>query len=140
MYNKRQDLILNFVKDNPATKREDIEIFLAKMGYDATKMTITRDLKLLLENGDIEKSGLAKATIYNPSVKINLLNDINIGTYFDKEQDERLPGTIGFNFDIFSALKSLLTNKEKIELEKLNSGYLEETNYRQLCCKKNLKD
>lgn len=125
MYNKRQELILDFIKDNPKAKREDIEIFLAKMGYETTKMTITRDLKLFLENGDIEKSGQAKATVYSPSVKINLLNDINIATYFDKEQDERLPNTVGFNFDIFSALKGLLTDKEKTELEKLNAGYLE---------------
>ena len=125
MYNKRQELILDFIKDNPTSKREDIEIFLAKMGIDTTKMTITRDLKLLLENGDIEKSGQAKATAYSPSVKVNLLNDVNIETYFDREQDERLSGTIGFNFDIFSALKDLLTNKEKVELDQLNAGYLE---------------
>lgn len=100
MYNKRQELILDYIKDNPATKREDIETFLMKMGYNTTKMTITRDLKLLLENGDIEKSGQAKATVYNPSVKVNLLNDVNIETYFDKEQDERLPGTVGFNFPV----------------------------------------
>lgn len=141
MYNKRQELILDFIKDNPKAKREDIEIFLAQMGYETTKMTITRDLKLFLENGDIEKFGQAKATVYSSSVKINLLNDINIATYFDKEQDERLPNTVGFNFDIFSALKGLLTDKEKTELEKLNVGYLEkEANYRQLYCKKNLKD
>lgn len=125
MYNKRQELILDFIKDNPTSKREDIELFLTKMGIDTTKMTITRDLKLLLENGDIEKSGQAKATTYSPSVKVNLLNDVNIETYFDREQDERLSGTVGFNFDIFSALKDLLTNKEKVELDQLNAGYLE---------------
>lgn len=128
MYNKRQELILDFIKDNPASKRKDIEIFLTKMGYEATKMTINRDLKLLLENGDIEKSGLAKATIYHPNIKVNLLSNVNIETYFDKEQDERLSGTVGFNFDIFSALKDLLANKEKIELEKLNARYLEKRN------------
>lgn len=125
MYNKRQELILDFIKDNPTSKREDIELFLTKMGIDTTKMTITRDLKLLLENGDIEKSGQAKATAYSPSVKVNLLNDVNIETYFDREQDERLSGTVGFNFDIFSALNDLLTNKEKAELDQLNASYLE---------------
>lgn len=128
MYNKRQELILDFIKDNPETKREGIETFLMKMGYNTTKMTITRDLKLLLENADIEKSGQAKATIYSPSLKVNLLNDVNIETYFDKEQDERLSGKVGFNFDVFSALKNLLTNKEKIELKKLNADYLEKRN------------
>ena len=128
MYSKRQELILDFIKDNPNTKREDIEMFLIKMGHEATKMTITRDLKLLLENNDIEKSGLAKATVYNPSIKANLLNDINIETYFNKDQDERLPNSIGFNFEVFSALTDLLTPKEKIELENLNNTYTEKRN------------
>ena len=128
MYNKRQELVLDFIKDNPNTKREDIEAFLAKMGYKATKMTITRDLKLLLENNDIEKSGLAKATVYNPSIKANLLNNVNIESYFNKDQDERLPDIKGFNFDVFTALKDLLSPKEKIELEKLNNTYIEKRN------------
>ena len=128
MYSKRQELILDFIKDTPNTKREDIEIFLAKMGYETTKMTITRDLKLLLENNDIEKSGLAKATVYNPSIKSSLLNDINIETYFNKDQDERLPNVKGFNFAVFTVLKDLLTPKEKIELEKLNNTYVEKKN------------
>lgn len=128
MYNKRQELILDFIKDNPNTKREDIEVFLTKMGYEATKMTITRDLKLLLENNDIEKSGLAKATVYNPYIKAGLLNDVNIETYFNKDQDERLPDIKGFNFEVFSALKDLLTPKEKIELEQLNNTYIEKRN------------
>ena len=28
MYNKRQELIIDFIKDNPKSKREDIEFFL----------------------------------------------------------------------------------------------------------------
>ena len=31
MYNKRQDLISDFIKDNPKTTRENIELFLKKM-------------------------------------------------------------------------------------------------------------
>lgn len=128
MYNKRQELISDFIKDNPNTKREDIEVFLAKMGYKTTKMTITRDLKLLLDNGDIEKSGLAKATAYRSSAKTNLLTNIDVDAYFAQDQDVRLPETIGFNFNIFSALKDLLSPKEKIEFEKLNDIYIAKRN------------
>ena len=116
MYNKRQELILNFIKDNPKSKREDIEFFLNQMGEQSTKMTITRDLKKLIDDGVIEKLGNAKATVYIPSVRTTLLNSIDINTYFDKEQDERLPEKVNFNFDIFYALKNLLTDKEKAEL------------------------
>lgn len=128
MYNKRQELILDFIKDNPNTKREEIDVFLAKMGYKATKMTITRDLKLLLDNGDIEKSGLAKATVYRSSAKTYLLTNIDVDAYFAQDQDVRLPEAIGFNFNIFSALKDLLSPKEKIEFEKLNNIYIAKRN------------
>ena len=123
MYNKRQELILDFIKDNPSCKREDIEKFLVKMQQDVTKMTITRDLKILMEDGVIEKSGLAKATVYKPSLKLNLLQDVNIETYFIKDQDKRLPNNVYFNFDIFPALKNLITPQEQAELATLNETY-----------------
>lgn len=128
MYNKRQELILDFITDNQKTTRENIEQFLSKMGFETSKMTITRDLKLLQENNDIAKSGSGKATVYSLALKTILLNDVNVETYFSKEQDERLPDSIGFNFDIFSALKNLLTDKEKAELEQLNNTYIEKRN------------
>ena len=62
MYNKRQELIIDFIKDNPKSKREDIEFFLNQVGEQSTKMTITRDLKKLIDDGVIEKLGNAKAT------------------------------------------------------------------------------
>ena len=125
MYNKRQELILDFIKDNNPSRREDIELFLLKMGKVASKMTVTRDLKLLIANGEVEKSGQAKATVYSPSIKLKLLNEVNIATYFSKEQDERLKNSVGFNFEVFSVLTGLLTNKEKFALDKLNSLYLQ---------------
>ena len=39
MYNKRQELILDFIADNPSSQREDIEHFLIKIGEKATKIT-----------------------------------------------------------------------------------------------------
>ena len=62
MYNKRQELIIDFIKDNPESKREDIEFFLNQVGEQSTKMTITRDLKKLIDDGVIEKLGNEKAT------------------------------------------------------------------------------
>ena len=62
MYNKRQELIIDFIKDNPKSKRKDIEFFFNQVGEQSTKMTITRDLKKLVDDGVIEKLGNAKAT------------------------------------------------------------------------------
>ena len=123
MYNKRQELILDFIKDNPLCKRDDIEKFLLQYGQDVTKMTITRDLKLLIGDGLVEKSGLAKATVYKALQRLNVLENIDVETYFLKDQDERVPQDIHFNFDIYAGLKNLLSDKEKAELSALNDSY-----------------
>lgn len=124
MYNKRQELILDFIKDNPLCKREDIEKFLSAMHQDVTKMTITRDLKLLIVDGLVEKFGSAKATVYKALKRLDVLGNIDVETYFLKDQDERAPQDIHFNFDIYTGLKNLLNDKEKAELKELNETYL----------------
>ncbi len=123
MYNKRQELILDFIKDHPSSGREAIEHFLSKMGEGFSKMTITRDLKLLMADNVIVKSGKAKATTYAPSTHFNLLNAIDVDDYFAKDQDDRLTVQVGFNFDIFASLTDLLTTKEKVILGDLNETY-----------------
>ena len=128
MYNKRQELILDFILKNDFVKREDIENFLTRLGQNASKMTITRDLKLLLNNHVIIKSGNAKATTYKASASSGLLKSINVENYFAQDQDKRLPDTVGFNFDIFNLLKNLLTEQEKAELAQINNTYLQKRN------------
>lgn len=128
MYNKRQELILDFILKNDFVKREDIENFLTRLGQNASKMTITRDLKLLLNNHVIIKSGNAKATTYKASASSSLLKSINVENYFAQDQDKRLPDTVGFNFDIFNLLKNLLTEQEKAELAQINNTYLQKRN------------
>lgn len=123
MYNKRQEAILDFIKDNPDSKREKIELYLANAGFEVTKMTVTRDLKLLIENGDMEKTGKAKSTVYRPSARANLLSDINIETYFAEDQDARSRNVIPFNFNIFDSLKKLFDEQEKNRLAILNNQY-----------------
>ncbi len=128
MYNKRQELIIDFIKDNPSSGREAIEQFLSKMGETFSKMTITRDLKQLIADNVIMKSGQAKATVYSPSTHFNLLRTIDVDNYFAKDQDDRLTAQVGFNFDIFTSLTDLLTPKEKVFLSDLNNTYRQKRN------------
>ena len=123
MYNKRQELILDYIKDNPLCGREDIAKFLLMLGNPASKMTITRDLKFLIKEGTIEKLGKAKATSYKAARHFNLLRDIDIEAYFAQDQDKRAEKMIPFNFAIFSDLKNLLSSTEKKEFNELNEIY-----------------
>ena len=47
MYNKRQELILDFIADNPSSKREDIEHFLIKMGEKAKELSNKDALEII---------------------------------------------------------------------------------------------
>lgn len=123
MYNKRQEAILNFITDTPVSTRGSIELYLSDAGFEVSKMTVTRDLKLLIENGDVEKTGKAKATVYKPSAGAALLRNIDIETYFAKDQDTRSQNDIPFNFKIFGNLKKLLNELERKQLAVLNDQY-----------------
>lgn len=51
MYNKRQELILNFIKQTKKANREGISRFLSGLGVSASKITVLRDLDLLINDG-----------------------------------------------------------------------------------------
>lgn len=125
MYNKRQEILLGFIQERKSVQREEIEDFLNKSGFAASKVTVLRDLDILLKDGLVTKSGKAKATLYMPSARSVLLNGIDVLSYFSKEQDLRENVKTGFNFDIFPALGVLLTGQEKEDLRRLNQEYLE---------------
>lgn len=126
VYSKRQDLILCFIKTVKLASREEIKKYLFREGIKSTKITILRDLDLLISDGSIQKSGRAKATRYSLSTRSKILTEIDVEEYFRKSQDERIPISIGFNFDIFSDLYDLLTMKEKAKLDSINEIYRKE--------------
>ncbi len=126
MYSKRLDLILHFIKTAGSASRGEIEKYLFREEVKSTKITVVRDLDQLISDGVIQKSGKAKATRYSLSTRSKLLTTIDVEEYFRKSQDERIPSSIEFNFDVFVDLHDLLTTKEKTELDVLNETYRRE--------------
>ena len=123
MYSKRQEALLNFIQAHKSVRREEIETFLNTAGFSASKITVLRDLNVLLKNGLIVKTGNAKATLYAPSPRSALLEQVDVEEYFGTDQDLRKNVKISFNFDIFKSLSNLLTETEKTELALLNETY-----------------
>lgn len=123
MYNKRQELILDFIKQTKKANREEISRFLSGSGISASKITVLRDLDLLLNDRLLEKSGNAKATNYSLSKQSALLTEIDVEDYFAQEQDDRSNVDISFNFDIFPLLSNILTDAEKEKAIVLNESY-----------------
>lgn len=123
MYNKRQELILDFIKQTKKANREEISRFLSGLGVSASKITVLRDLDLLINDRLLEKSGNAKTTNYSLSKQSALLTEINVEAYFAQEQDDRSNVDISFNFDIFPLLSNILTDTEKEKVTVLNESY-----------------
>jgi Fic family protein len=123
MYNNRQELILDYIKENHPVNREMIAEYLLKRGIKASKITILRDIDLFVSNNVVEKKGSARATFYIPSKQSALLAKINVDDYFNEDQDQRSDVKKSFNFDIFPLLSNLLANQEMSDLAVLNETY-----------------
>ncbi len=126
MYNKRQEAILDFIKqNNNSLSRQDIQDHIATIFPVKSKVTLTRDLKLLLDDAMIVKTGKAKATLYGYAPSSSLVaENVNVETYFALDADKRKLKTEKFNFDIWPYLKNILSEKEKRNCDALNQKYL----------------
>lgn len=124
MYNKRQEAILALIKNKKATTRQEIQNYIHQQFDKTSKITLLRDLELLLKDGLIIKTGAARATEYHPAIVSPLFETIDVEAYFDTDPDLRILKCEKFNFDIWAHLTHLLTEKEKAEIQELNKKYL----------------
>ena len=122
MLNKRQEMIFNYIKQSGSVSREQIQDAVSQMFDKSSKVTILRDLDVLIAEGLIAKTGTTRAALYGVSAQSKLLDDIDIEAYF--ANDERKIANNHFNFDIMNHLSNLLTPKEKQEYAVLNEQYL----------------
>lgn len=122
MLSKRQEMIFNYIKQSGSVCREQIQNAVSQMFDKSSKVTILRDLDVLINEGLIAKTGTTRAALYDVSVQNKLLDDVDIEAYF--ANDDRKLANNRFNFDIMSHLSNLLTPKEKQEYTVLNEQYL----------------
>jgi Fic family protein len=123
--NKRQELILSFIKKNDNVSVGQIVEYVGEELEKVTRMTISRDLEKLLEMDFIERQGTAgRSVTYKISPKYSIIQKIDIDKYFETEVDKRKIIKI-FNFNILDQLKNIFTENEKIKLEELNEIYRE---------------
>ena len=124
---KRQYKILNFIQERQSAKRADIELYIASLDNKVSKITIIRDLEILLEKKLIKKTGQARSIIYSPLNYNELLKKYDIDEYFKIETDNRFIKYSQFNFDIFSQLKNIFSAYETEEIEKTNNIFIQKT-------------
>ena len=120
---QRQLKILDFIQEKQSVKRLDVELFINSIDDKTSKITIIRDLDVLLKQNLIKKTGKARSITYTSSQTNELLRKYNIVEYFKIDSDSRKIKYPQFNFDIFSNLNNIFTKKEMSELEKINNIY-----------------
>jgi Fic family protein len=121
--NIRQRLIIKILGSHPNIQISEIK---KRLSQEVSIPTLNRDLKGLVDQGLLVKSGEARNTTYRITSTYQLLNE-NIGdSYFDKEIDER-EGNKRFDPEIFSLLEttSILSDSELNYLGVLHKEYLE---------------
>ena len=119
---KRQLNILEYIEDNQECSRLEIQEYLNKSDK-ISKITVIRDLEVLLSNNLISKTGSARAVKYKSNNKSDIFRKFNVDKYFSKEQDERTIKYPQFNFEIFDKLQNIFTQDELSELNNINEKY-----------------
>jgi len=124
---KRQLKILNFIQEKQSAKRTDIELYISYSEDKSSKITILRDLEVLLEKNFISKTGKARSITYFPANYSELLKKYDVKEYFKIDPDNRIIKYSQFNFGIFNQLQNILSDEELSEIEKNNNVFIQKT-------------
>lgn len=129
MINKRDQSVIDFIKENAGSSSKEIyESSSLSISYATLKRTITK----LVSNNYIVSEGQGKGTRYFLSPSFELIKPINIDKYYEKEIDERQIKET-FNFKLVNEIldsNSVFTNNELDKLNQLQKEY--ETNTKDL--------
>lgn len=122
---KRQELILVQLSGDQPKNITELVLALSTIIGPVSKITLTRELKQLIDNGLVERIGGGRSISYRLSVAESFQRPINIEEYFLKEIDQRKI-IERFNFDIFKKLgqNPLFTEKELSHLTQLHKEFL----------------
>lgn len=123
--NKRQLEIFDFIKRKLEANTSTILKFVIENYEDTSRVTIVRDLNLLLKEKLITKHGRGRSVVYKEFLKNDLLKFFDVESYFKKDPDERKVTYKNFNFEIFKNLKNIFSKNEIEKLNQLNKKYQE---------------
>ncbi len=123
--NTRQEKILEAIEQkNKKIAISEIINDIKKISPDIKRITVSRDLKKLVELSFIDKIGVGKKTLYKISDNYRLFQKINVDKYFETSYLKR-EINYKFNFKIFSQMKNIFSDKENEYLNNLNKTYRE---------------
>jgi Fic family protein len=115
------NVILKFIRENPASSSVEIHQAAGKGSYATTK----REISALVKTGHLLAEGKSRATRYRISSTSKLFAPIDLTTYFEKEIDDReIQGD--FNFSLITDVLrdvDLFTSEEAATLANLQAEF-----------------
>jgi len=96
-----------------------------KILENVSRVTVVRDIGVLLKAGYITKEGKGRGVRYKECIRNELLRYTDTEQYFSKEPDEREVRFPAFNFDIFANLQTIILEEELEMLTEQNTAYQE---------------
>lgn len=120
---KRQFEILGLIQKTKTSNNKDIVSFFNKKNEKISRITIGRELGILLEKDLIEKIGKGRNIKYQEKIANKLLAYFNINNYFKKNADEREIQFERFNINVFQNLLGIFSEGEISLLRELNNKY-----------------
>lgn len=123
----RQKEIINIISQSDSITRDNITSNLSNV-LTASKATLARDIKVLLENELIKSTGSGPSTAYQSNSKHPLLGYISLKQYFSVEPDDRKHAKKSFNQNIFSLVPAIINKSEQQELQKIFRSFKKVTN------------
>ncbi|MBU0661028.1 Fic family protein [Patescibacteria group bacterium] len=120
--NKRQEYILAYIKEHNEGSISDLLSFLQNTEENISKITVNRDINVLLDLKYLEKKGKGRALVYILSATYKVLYPVNVEEYFQTEFDQRKINQ-QFDFSVFDMETNIFNEDEIIELEALNTTY-----------------
>ncbi len=124
--NQRQVQILNYLLNNSKVSHEDV-VDIIPVQNKPTRVTISRDLKELVDLGYITAKGKTKGVSYFLNPNKVLLSPFDIDEYYKKSADERKVAFSKFNPQIFDYIKGSLFEEEELAIFAEGKNRLTET-------------
>ncbi len=120
---KRQEQILNFIRKNELVSTKHIRQYLKEKLGGLNRITVIRDLNILLNEKRIKKEGKGRGTFYKIKTTNKLLQYFSPENYFQTPPDERKIED-AFNFNVFKHFSNQIFFKDELkQLDELNSDY-----------------
>lgn len=120
---KRQGEILAIISKNESVSNKEIKAHLEEKYKSISRLTIIRDLEILIEAGMVVKKGSGRGVVYE-EIKNKLLKHFEIETYFKTFPDDRKLPSQTFNFGVFDLFSNNIFSEDELhELEKKNNEF-----------------